>query len=112
VNHKVHLCMSGCLTLKLSLSWKTVICSLSACALALPSTLSPSGEIGIVERSTGEAGFAFSLVEAVAVAAAMFAVVCVLELCMRGCGEVEGKKVWEVLSSTSVLRLDEVNWKE
>lgn len=37
----------------------------------LSSALSPSGEIGIVERSTGEAGFTFSSVGADIVAAAM-----------------------------------------
>jgi hypothetical protein len=61
----------------LSLSWKTVICSssLSPFALVISSPLSPSGEIGIVERSTGEEGFTFSLTGAEAVAAAMITVV-------------------------------------
>ena len=81
MNHKVHLFMSGCLTLKLSLSWKTVICSSSLSPfLVLSSALSPSGEIGIVERSTGEEGFTFSLTGVEAVAAAMIAV----EYCMCG----------------------------
>jgi hypothetical protein len=53
VNHKVHLCINGCLTLKLSLSWKTVICSPSAPGLVFSfALLLPSGEIGIVDRST------------------------------------------------------------
>ena len=71
MNHNVHLCISGCLTLKLSLSWKTVICSLAASPLGfLFSSVAPSGEIGIVERSTGDAGLS-PLVGADAVAAAM-----------------------------------------
>ena len=49
MNHKVHLCINGCLTLKLSLSWKTVICS---SPLGPEFLLPPSGEIGMVERST------------------------------------------------------------
>ena len=56
VNHKVHLCIRGCLTLKLSLSWKTVICSSPVAASLLGflfSSRGPSGEMGIVERSTG-----------------------------------------------------------
>jgi hypothetical protein len=77
VNHKVHLFIRGCLTLKLSLSWKTVICSSSSSPLALviSSALSPHGEIGIVERSTGEDGFTFSSTGAWAVAVAMIVVV-------------------------------------
>ena len=82
MNHKVHLCMSGCLTLKLSLSWKTVICSpsLSPFAFVLSSALSPFGEIGIVERSTGEEGLTFSLPGTEAVAVAMIAIVWELRL--------------------------------
>ena len=96
VNHKVHLCMRGCLTLKLSLSWNTVICSssLSPFALVLSSALSPTGEIGIVERSTGEEGFTFSLTGAEAVAVAMIAAVWGLEL--KG-GKIEGWLVFMVL---------------
>jgi len=48
VNHRVHLFIRGCLTLKLSLSWKTVTCSVSDCELSF----SPAGSIGMVERST------------------------------------------------------------
>ena len=66
VNHKVQVVARGCLTLKLSASWKTVVMvsSLSAegCAtwslFALWSTFPPSGEIGMVSRGTGEVGFA------------------------------------------------------
>lgn len=55
MNHKVQVCIRGWMTLKLSLSWKTVIFSsppfvfFSALAEGLP-----PGEIGIVERSTCE----------------------------------------------------------
>ena len=73
MNHKVHLCINGCLTLKLSLSWKTVICSSPFSVLGLVSFSPPAGEIGIVERSTGDAGFAFSLLAGAT--AAMVAVV-------------------------------------
>jgi len=74
VNHKVHLFMSGCLTLKLSLSWKTVICSspvFSPFALVISCAFSASGEMGIVERSTGEDGFTFSFTGAWVVVAAI-----------------------------------------
>jgi hypothetical protein len=58
VNQRVHLCIRGCLTLKLSGSWKTVICS-SPLGVDLDRfVLPPSGEIGMVERSTGDDGFA------------------------------------------------------
>jgi hypothetical protein len=57
VNHNVHLCIKGCFTLKLSGSWNTVICS-SSLGFVLDSLFPPSGEIGIVDRSTGEVGFA------------------------------------------------------
>src|SRR4051812_36645361 len=50
VNHSVHLFWRGCLTLKLSLSWKTVT-GLSSSLAATPSPL-PLGEMGMVERST------------------------------------------------------------
>lgn len=81
MNHKVHLCIRGCFTLKLSLSWKTVICSPSAFSpfgFVFSSVwsfdlLPPSGEMGIVERSTGEEGFTSPLIGACAVAAAMIA---------------------------------------
>ena len=49
MNHKVHLFANGCLTLKLSLSWKTVTCSLSTFGFLFSS---PTGEIGMVDRST------------------------------------------------------------
>ena len=70
VNHRVHLFMSGCLTLKLSGSWNTVICSLGSSvlgAVVIPSSLSSSeGEMGMVSRGTWVSGWA-----CVAVAAAM-----------------------------------------
>jgi hypothetical protein len=79
VNQRVHLCINGCLTLKLSLSWKTVICSspvlLSPLGFFSSCPFEPSGEIGIVERSTGEEGLASPLVGAEATAAAMIAIV-------------------------------------
>ena len=83
MNHNVHLCISGCFTLKLSLSWKTVICSPSAFSpfgfvfsSAWPlDLLPPSGEMGIVERSTGEEGLASPLTGVCAVAVAMIACV-------------------------------------
>ena len=64
MNHRVHSCIRGCLTLKLSLSWKTVICSSPdlAAPFALPSkpesglAFSSAGEMGIVSRGTGESG--------------------------------------------------------
>lgn len=53
VNHKVHLFIKGCFTLKLSLSWKTVICSPSAAGFVFSFELPvPSGEIGMVDKST------------------------------------------------------------
>lgn len=57
MNQRVHLCINGCLTLKFSGSWKTVICSSSLCSSLDPVEFPPSGEIGMVDRSTGEAGF-------------------------------------------------------
>jgi len=78
VNHKVHLCISGCLTLKLSLSWKTVICSSVSPPLGFLFSswpFAPSGEIGMVERSTGDEGVASLLMGVEAVAAAIVAVV-------------------------------------
>ena len=74
VNHRVHLCISGCLTLKLSASWNTVICSPSLYSFfpplvlplsaAVPSAVPsspPSGDIGMVSSGTGEAGLADGL---------------------------------------------------
>lgn len=61
MNHSVHLCIRGCLTLKLSLSWNTVICSSPFSPASVLTSLSPVGEIGMVERSTGEVGLVFSL---------------------------------------------------
>jgi len=66
VNQSVHSFMSGCLTLKLSLSWKMVICSsleglvvpfspaLSPCSPFWPWAPAPScaGEMGMVSRGT------------------------------------------------------------
>lgn len=49
VNHNVHLFCSGCLTLKLSLSWKTVTGVPPSFASA---STPPPGETGMVERST------------------------------------------------------------
>jgi hypothetical protein len=70
VNHKVHLFIRGCLTLKLSGSWNTVICS----SLDEPFELlfsswpfAPSGEMGIVERSTWEDGSPLTAAAMVAV---------------------------------------------
>jgi hypothetical protein len=56
VNHNVHLCIKGCFTLKFSGSWNTVICSSSPRSAFSSGVLPPSGEIGMVERSTGEPG--------------------------------------------------------
>lgn len=50
VNHRVHLCISGCLTVKFSLSWKTVMSSILESAVS--ALLPPSGEMGMVVRST------------------------------------------------------------
>ena len=49
MNHRVHLFSSGCLTLKFSLSWKTVTTLPSA---SFVSEAPPEGEMGMVERST------------------------------------------------------------
>jgi hypothetical protein len=76
VNHRVHLFIKGCLTLKLSLSWKTVICSSPDSPLGFLFSswpLEPPGEMGMVERSTGDAGL--SSLEDEATAAAMIAIV-------------------------------------
>ena len=64
VNHKVHSCINGCLTLKFSGSWNTVTGSspdLADPLLALPpselmfvAVFSLSGEMGMVSRGTGE----------------------------------------------------------
>lgn len=56
--HKVHLCISGCLTLKFSASWKTVI------------SLSPASVAAAVVAATGS-GDLFSLEIGVSVAADM-----------------------------------------
>ena len=45
MNHRVHLCIKGCLTLKLSAEWKTVSCSPLAGSSAVSSSL--GGEMGI-----------------------------------------------------------------
>lgn len=55
MNHKVQLCARGCLTLKLSLSSNTVtgLQSVAAAASAEEEGLfPPSGEMGIVDKST------------------------------------------------------------
>lgn len=57
MNHRVHVCMSGCFTLKLSGSWNTVrispseVAAVEACSLDSPEA-SSDGEMGIVLRST------------------------------------------------------------
>ena len=61
VNHNVHSCINGCLTLKLSGSWKTVtFSSESRFAVpifsVMPSMLPSVGEMGIVSRGTGLEG--------------------------------------------------------
>lgn len=74
MNHKVQVFINGCLTLKLSLSWNTVICSLSEGFDALDvsvALLSPFGETGIVDRSTWPAEFCSPLAGAASVAVAM-----------------------------------------
>lgn len=73
MNHKVHLCISGCFTLKLSGSWKTVICSSLLAAGFSSLSSSPSRETGMVDRSTGAVGSA-AAVGASTVGAAMFVV--------------------------------------
>ena len=72
MNQSVHSCMRGCLTLKFSGSWKTVICSSAdfvacdvpaacesvGCSSALPAESFPfAGEIGIVSSGTGDFGW-------------------------------------------------------
>lgn len=55
VNQSVHRFESGCLTLKLSLSWKTVTVLLASSGASEAASLGlfpPSGEMGIVLRST------------------------------------------------------------
>jgi hypothetical protein len=59
VNQRVHWCMSGCLTLKFSGSWKTVRTSSSADDLEAADSsdepavmFAPSGEMGMVSRGT------------------------------------------------------------
>lgn len=72
MNHSVHSFIKGCLTLKFSGSWKTVICSSrvldvfeEGCCLAvvfssplLVESGSFAGEMGMVSSGTGELGFA------------------------------------------------------
>lgn len=55
VNHRVHLFIKGCLTVKFSGSWKTVTGSLlkGAPKLSPLALMVPSGEIGMVSRGTG-----------------------------------------------------------
>ena len=68
MNHRVHSCIRGCLTLKFSGSWKTVTCSSPEFAapfvLVAPfsevmfgSMFSVAGEMGIVSSGTGELEF-------------------------------------------------------
>lgn len=52
MNHKVHLCIRGCLTLKFSGSWNTVISALPLSFVFSALEVAPSGEMGIVDRST------------------------------------------------------------
>lgn len=58
MNHSVQVFMSGCLTLKFSASWKTVLTSpsdveLVDCSLDSPDELlSSTGEMGMVSRGT------------------------------------------------------------
>ena len=59
MNHRVHLFIRGCLTLKLSGSWKTVICSSAAYCFFSPLVpltplTSSDGDMGMVSRGTGE----------------------------------------------------------
>lgn len=69
VNHRVHSCINGCLTLKFSGSWNTVtgsspdfadpllaepLLALAPSELMFGSVFSLSGEIGMVSRGTGE----------------------------------------------------------
>ena len=64
MNQRVHSFISGCLTLKLSLSWKTVTGSSELFPLEVVGSLDPElsdspsfvGEIGMVSSGTGEAG--------------------------------------------------------
>lgn len=67
MNHKVHSCIKGCLTLKFSGSWKTVTGSSPDFAVPLlvgapsseamlGSVFSFAGEIGMVSSGTGELG--------------------------------------------------------
>lgn len=67
MNQSVHLLWRGCLTLKLSLSWKTVTGLPSSAASLLFSA--PLGEMGMVERST-----CWSMLVASVAAAAIVAV--------------------------------------
>ena len=67
VNQSVHWFMSGCLTLKFSGSWKTVISSLSLYSFfgAPPfgaTFSSPAGEMGMVSRGTWVSGLIDPLV--------------------------------------------------
>lgn len=65
VNQRVHSFISGCLTLKLSLSWKTVTGSSELFPFEVVASLDPDlsdspsfvGEMGMVSSGTGEAGF-------------------------------------------------------
>lgn len=56
MNHKVHSWSRGCLTLKFSGSWKTVTVSPEDVPLVESAALSPSGEMGMVSRGTGDLG--------------------------------------------------------
>ena len=85
MNHRVHVFISGCLTLKLSGSWKTVISSPSLKALRMAdpsdsdfSVESPSGEMGMVSSGTGEDGLG-----AAAAGVARVAML-VVKVCTRG----------------------------
>ena len=62
VNQRVHSFINGCLTLKLSLSWKTVTCSSELEPVFLAPSVADSpepslaGEMGIVSSGTGDFG--------------------------------------------------------
>ncbi len=76
MNHRVQVFISGCLTLKFSGSWKTVICSSSLysfltpfapfgaafSSFTAPFVFPPSGEMGMVSSGTGETALALPLV--------------------------------------------------
>ena len=113
MNHKVHLFMRGCLTLKFSGSWNTVISSLSLYSfLAEPplgatfssplGPLEPSGEMGIVSSGTGEEGLpeplVWTLSEAMVVVR-LERLKCVLEV------KLKASESFEICSRTQAVRM-------